>query len=136
MKIGRSTPAALLLAFFVVAAARAEYWPCVPIRPAPDACGPGYYCTGPCGMVYGPNYCLRPCWPPFNGMLPVPCHVSPGFPQANPNYGKPLPGMPPTYGYGLYPPLAPPEQGPLNSPVFPTHPYARSPRDFFMLDLY
>src|SRR5207245_1571567 len=32
---------------------------------APDACGPGYYNAGPCGMVYGPNYCLYPCFPPW-----------------------------------------------------------------------
>jgi hypothetical protein len=93
-------------------------------------------------MVYGPNYCLRPCCPPFNGLLPAPALVAPGFPQANPGYGMPPhapgqgghPGQPP-YGFGANPAGYPPGQGPINSPLFPTHPYARSPRDFFMIDL-
>lgn len=63
---------------------------CAP--PAPDACRPGSFCTGPCGMVYGPNYNLTPPFPPFNGARP-----------------------------------------PMKHGV-PTHPFARSPRDFFMLD--
>jgi hypothetical protein len=45
--------------------------------PAPDMCGPGYYCDGPCGMIYGPNYCVRPCFPPFNGLLPTPATKQP-----------------------------------------------------------
>lgn len=65
---------------------------CAP--PAPDACGPGYFCTNGCGMNYGPNYCLTPGFPPFNG--------------ARPPMKKP-PGM-------------------------PMHPFARSPRDYFMMD--
>jgi hypothetical protein len=74
---------------------------------APDACGPGYYCSHPCGMVYGPNYCLQPCGLPFNGLLVAP---QPRAPR----------GAPMEEGYG----------GP---PSFPTHPYARGPRDFFMI---
>jgi hypothetical protein len=73
----------------------------------PDACGPGSYCRGPCGAVYGPNYCVRPPFEPFNGFVPPVCHGC--------NNGA----------YG----------GPPASPVFPTHPYARSPRDYFMIDL-
>lgn len=53
-------------------------------------------------MVYGPNYNLRPPFPPFNGMLPPP-------PWAQP----------------------PAAAGAL-VPEFPSHPYARSPRDYFM----
>ena len=67
----------------------------VPLRPAPDACGPGYYAANANGMVYGPNYWVRPPWEPFNG---------------------------PMFNVG---------QGNI-SPTFPSHPYVRSPRDFFM----
>jgi hypothetical protein len=84
-----------------------------PIPQAPDVCNtPGSYCTHPCGMWYGPNKYLRPCGLPFNGLLPAPAQCVPGFPSAMPAAG---PG------------------GPLNSPVFPTHPYVRSPRDYFMV---
>ena len=38
-----------------------------PLPVAPDACGPGYYAVARNGMVYGPNYWLRPSWEPFNG---------------------------------------------------------------------
>jgi hypothetical protein len=72
---------------------------------APDACGPGFYTRGPCGAVYGPNYYLQPPVQPFNGFVPPVCHGA---------------------GQG---------GGPPGSPVFPTHPYARSPRDYFMLDI-
>jgi hypothetical protein len=63
---------------------------------APDACGPGWYNVGPQGMVYGPNYWLRPPYLPWNGLVPAP-----------------------SGGQGA-------------SPAFPTHPYARGPRDYFM----
>lgn len=52
----------------VVQADPPYYYPC--IRQAPDACGPGYFCTNYCGCVYGPNYCVRPPWEPFNGFRP------------------------------------------------------------------
>jgi hypothetical protein len=39
-------------------------------RQAPDMCGTGYFCTNYCGAVYGPNYCVRPPWEPFNGFRP------------------------------------------------------------------
>jgi hypothetical protein len=101
MKVTLSCLAALLLACAAVPTVKANPWfpSCYP--QAPDACGQGYYCTGPCGMVYGPNYCVRPPYPPFNGFLPPPGHNGNG-------------------------------QGMINTPVFPTHPYARSPRDYFM----
>lgn len=64
-----------------------------PYRPsAPDACNPGFYATNHCGAVYGPNYNLRPPFPPYNG------------------------------------------ERPCLKPQFGTHLYARSPRDFFMVD--
>ena len=76
----------------------------MPYPQNPDACGPGFYVVNGCGAVYGPNYWLRPCCPPFNGILPSlkPC------PEKQAGYGQ-VPG-------------------------FPTHPYARGPRDYFMID--
>jgi hypothetical protein len=85
------------------------YYP--PIPQAPDMCGPGSYCRGRCGMVYGPNYCVRPPYPPFQGMIPGPPPPRPG-------------GVQGPYGGNA--------MGPPGSPLFPTHPYARGPRDFFM----
>jgi hypothetical protein len=105
--------AAVLLAGAAVASASAAP---PPGRPqAPDACGPGRYAANCCGQWYGPNYCLRPCYPPFNGLLPAPPR-----PTCNGNgNGNGNGGDGPGFG-GI--------------PVFPTHPFARSPRDFFMLD--
>lgn len=95
---------------FAAASASAQYppspyTPCMPRPTAPDACGPGTYNTGPYGMVYGPNYNVHPPFPPFNGMLPTPPWYTP--PAAGPNPGALV-------------------------PEFPSHPYCRSPRDFFM----
>jgi hypothetical protein len=73
-----------------------------PLGIAPDACGPGFYAPGPTGMIYGPNYYLQPPWPPYT------------FPLGQ-GGGMGGPG-----GMG---------GGPA---AFPTHPFARSPRDFFM----
>jgi Ca-activated chloride channel family protein len=96
---------------------------CIPR--APDMCGQGYYLTDACGCVYGPYYCVRPCFPPFNGMLP----------GAPPRPGQPLPPgvipsappLPPSFAF----PGAP---GVPAVPLFPSHPYARGPRDFFMYE--
>ena len=91
--------AALVLTAAGSALAQAQLFYPPPMPPqAPDACGPGYYCTNYCGAVYGPNYCLQPPFPPFNGFRP---------PLNNNNCGNP-----------------PAE--------FPMHPFARSPRDYFM----
>lgn len=76
-----------------------------PLGVAPDACGCGYYTTNVQGMTYGPNHYVYPPFPPFGGLLPVPA-----------NGGRPA---------------GPPWVG---GPVFPTHPYARSPRDYFMME--
>lgn len=94
----------------------------VPYIPkVPDACGAGNYAPNLNGLYYGPNYCVFPPFPPFNGMLPVP--------QA----GNPMPylaGMPRPRP-GCLPPYLSPFGG---QPTFPTHPYARGPRDFYMID--
>jgi hypothetical protein len=81
------------------------YFP--PIPQAPDMCNPGFYWTSICGVTYGPAHCPYPPFPPFQGMVPGPPYC-PGKPGG--------PGGP----------------GARGAPVFPTHPYARSPRDFFM----
>jgi hypothetical protein len=105
---------------------------------APDACGPGSYSTNACGGVYGPNYWLRPNFPPFNGMLP------PGFPGGPGGFGPGMGrgmgcGMSPGMGCGMGPGMGsgmggPGSGGPQGIAAFPTHPYARGPRDYFMLD--
>jgi hypothetical protein len=101
----------LLVVFLAAPAAKAQCF--VPYIPkAPDACGPGNYGTNWAGLYYGPNYCLFPPFPPYNGELPGYC----GKPGATGAAGLPAgwrPGMP--------------------LPVtFPNHAFARSPRDFFM----
>jgi hypothetical protein len=64
--------AAVLITMAVGSLAQADpyyYYPCRP--QAPDVCsGMGYYCTNYCGAVYGPNYCVYPPFPPFNGFRP------------------------------------------------------------------
>jgi hypothetical protein len=98
---------AVLALALTAPSARAQYccYPCIP--QAPDACWPGFYAPNCCGLMYGPNYCLRPPFPPFQGMVP---------------------GPPP----GRNGPGGPGGQGGI--PTFPTHPFARSPRDYFMID--
>ncbi len=118
-----------------------------PISYAPDACGPGFYWANDYGMYYGPSYYLRPCFPPIGSIMPS---------QANQNYApgcKSGPGSYPGLAQGLMPqgmvPGAPyaPYGGPgapgalpnpglppgqQQPPTFVSHPWTRSPRDFFM----
>lgn len=68
----------------------------------PGACNPGFYAQNQCGAWFGPNYCLRPPFLPFNGVLPL---LQP-YPCAH----KPAAAAPPAF----------------------CGPMARSPRDFFM----
>ncbi len=77
-------------AFFCVAvlaasSARAQcpyYYGCRPH--APDACGPCFFSTNACGQLYGPNYNIRPPFPPYSGIPPFSpefCNQQiPGFP--------------------------------------------------------
>jgi hypothetical protein len=93
----------------------------MPYPPNPDACGPGYYVVNGCGAVYGPNYWIKPPYPPFNGILPGPTGQCL---QAAQN------GIPP---WTMKPPPNPPQNpGRPQTGIYPTHPYIRSPRDFFM----
>lgn len=75
------------------------------IPKAPDMTGPGFYYTNSCGVTYGPNYCVTPPFAPCNG--PLPPFASGAMNQKPKGY----PGM-----------------------SFPTHPYVRSSRDYFMVD--
>ena len=100
-----------------------------PILPAPDACGPGWYAPGPQGMVYGPNYYLVTPWAPHNGFRPG-CPPSGGGGNGNmpqcPN-AMGMPGMPP----GMLPQPGQAGQA-MQQNAYPTHPFVRGPRDFFM----
>jgi hypothetical protein len=98
--------AGILLLLVSAARLPAQYpQPCPPVVPqAPDARWPGYYCINPCGQWYGPNHCVYPPYLPFQGMV---------LPPRNCGNGGMMGG---------------------GSPSFPTHPFARSPRDFFMVD--
>jgi len=152
----------------------------IPPPQAPNTYGPCYFAVNCCGALYGPNYCLRPCYPPFQGMVfppkppgkkghgmqqaggpspegGFPPQGGPGFappgvggvfppaqagPLAGPGPGAPgYPGMPPMGvappGPGAaYPPmmLPYPPKGPIEPPRFVNHPFARGPRDFFMME--
>jgi hypothetical protein len=75
-----------------------------------------------------------PCYPPR--LAPDTC--GPGFYSVNaygavygPNYWV-YPGVQPWNGF--HPNCVRPKAGPAGPPVFPTHPFARSPRDYFMMD--
>src|SRR4051812_15747268 len=99
--------AILIAALAVSTAAAQNFGPFA--RQAPDCCGPSYYAPNWFGAFYGPNYNLYPGASPYNG--PV------GFPS----FTQVANGQGGFGGAGVAPPLS-----------FPTHPYARSPRDFFM----
>ena len=75
---------------------------CPVIPQAPDAYGWSYYQPNYYGQWYGPNYCLYPPFQPFQGMV---------FPP---------------------PPPAAPGSAANGGRTFPSQPFARSPRDFFM----
>src|SRR5437868_5905960 len=105
MKATILSVAAVILSGVAGSQAQAQYFNYAPPRPqAPDMCGPGSYCVNPYGMAYGPNYNVMPWFQPYNGERPR-CGNGGG-------------------GGG-------PALGPAG---FPTHPYARGPRDFFMMD--
>ena len=73
--------------------------------PVAGGCNAPFYAASPSGCWSGPNWCFQgPRLPPapFNGMLAVP--------NSGGGYGMPAP------------PIA----------TFLTHPFARSPRDYFM----
>ena len=117
MQATKSWAGALASVFLVASAASAQYSPVTgqyhspvtkaPLGIAPDACNPGFYLYCPNGQAIGPNYCLRPCFEPFNGVRPN-VQFTPG--------GQ----------------IVQPQAGQAQQAGYPYHPYARSPRDFFM----
>jgi hypothetical protein len=104
--------------------------------PAPAPFNP--YGQPPGGvMAYGPYPLPAPGMTP--GALPWAANGVPQGPGAIPGvsgpYGPVAPGCPVPYACPPCPPCQPCAcQQPCPMMVFPNHPYARSPRDFFMLD--
>ena len=76
-------------------------------------------------MVYGPNYYVRPCFPPFQGAVLGP--TMPTRPASPAAPGGPERGA----ALGL---LAQRPRGNAGGAAFPSHLFSRSPRDFFMAD--
>jgi hypothetical protein len=108
--------AGLLLA---ASSAQAQYYSPVTKQPlgyAPDAYGPGYYVMCPDGQIIGPNYWLRPCFEPFQGVRPTVTPVRSMGPNG------------PTWQFQTNGPQRPQQNGDL----FRYNPFVRSPRDFFM----
>ena len=120
MKATKSWAGALASAFLLASTASAQYSPVtgqyhapvskMPLGYAPDACGPGYYVYYPNGQYAGPNYWVRPCFEPFQGIRPTVIPIQGGKFAVTPQIQ----------------PKAPAE------PQYPYHPYVRGPRDFFM----
>jgi hypothetical protein len=120
--------ACLTLSFAVfvsaLAATGASAQPYIAPPRAPDMLNPGYYYRTQSGMIYGPNYYVRPCFPPFQGAV-----LGPTIP--NPAGGPGGPGGPDGCGPRCWP------NGPAGNAggaAFPGHLFSRSPRDFFMAD--
>jgi hypothetical protein len=104
MKATISWAGALLATALTASFAAADYWPPYygPAVTGANCYGSGYYAVAPNGVVYGPNYWFRPPGEPFNGST---CDAAPA---------------PSTRGRGR------------RAPTYPSHPYVRGPRDFFM----
>jgi hypothetical protein len=117
----------VLATLLLTTAAHAQVWvtPVTkqPILPAPDMCGPGWYYVNDYGTVLGPAYNVVPPWAPYNGYRPPLKTTGPATQAA----GYALPNGAPLG-------VAPQQQGPPVQTYFPTHPYARGPRDFFMFN--
>jgi hypothetical protein len=103
--------AALAAALAASTANAQNFGRCVP--QAPDCCGPANYAPNWFGQYYGPNYNLYPGNGPYNGPVDSPRFTV----QPNGRFGVGAGGP------GVAPPLS-----------FPTNPYMRGPRDFFMVD--
>ena len=81
MRVSTSLAGALLAAHLLAGAAAAQYGYIAPPR-APDFQNtPPFYYTTCFGVKYGPNYCVHPCFPPFQGMLSGPPCPTNCFPQ-------------------------------------------------------
>jgi hypothetical protein len=113
----------------------------MPAPQAPDACGPGFYYMNGYGQWYGPSYCLRPPYQPFQGMLPGPtgqclqaaqAGIPPWAPRAPNAPNAPNTPYPPRPPYPGNPNVQLPGPAQQQTGIYPTHPYVRGPRDFFM----
>jgi hypothetical protein len=106
-------------AFVAVSPARAQ--PCYcPVQPAPwNPYASAFYAPNSYGQWTGPNYYLAPPFAPFQGMVFPPSRpCPPGMPGYGGNgYGNGFGGN----GFG-------------GQVAFPSHQWARSPRDFFMYE--
>jgi hypothetical protein len=100
----------------------------VPLPAAPDACGPGFYTVCPNGTAFGPNYWLRPPCDPFNGHFKT-VTMNAGQKMMADKLGIPFN---PAYNPHLTAPYGSPAPLGATPSAFPTHPYVRGPRDFFM----
>jgi hypothetical protein len=110
--------AGLLLA---ASAASAQYVSPVmktPLGYAPDTYSPGFYVMCPDGTTLGPNYYLRPCFQPYQGVRPMVIPIRNGDGWDFRVQGGPQ--------------QAQQQQQQQRSDAFPYHPYVRGPRDFFM----
>jgi hypothetical protein len=108
------TPSLVLLALHLAGAGASAQQYLAPPR-APDMMNPGYYYWTQTGMVYGPNYYVRPCFPPFQGAVMGPNATR----QSRCQGGEDGPACWPC---------------PAGGAAFPAHLFSRSPRDFFMAD--
>lgn len=122
--------------------ASAQYYPNVP--QAPDACGPGYYSTNHLGAFYGPNHCVRPCFPPWNGAVLASqvkfrkkdgkfCSGREIRSQVQEAVQRQQIQMQHAQMHQMQIQRQMMGLPPLPPPTFPSHPFARSPRDFFMI---
>jgi hypothetical protein len=122
LKASLTALAAILMTGLTTASASAQV-PYYGPPQAPDMCGPGFWAMNNCGAWYGPNYCVRPPYLPFNGMVAVPPgKAAAGMPYNGPAGLQPYGQQAPPMGYaGVAGPVA-----------FPSQRAIRSPRDFFM----
>jgi len=122
----RSFPWLVASACLALAASQASAQ-CYYIAPptAPDMRNPGYYYQNCYGVIYGPNYWVRPPFPPYQGVIPGPPKQQQG-PHPMAQYAK----NPEEFQKAMEMYYKQQSFG-----GFPRHLWARSPRDYFMYDV-
>jgi hypothetical protein len=89
----------------------------------------------PYGVIYGPNHCVRPCFPPYQGVIPGPKWQDLGQYATNPAaYQGAMQQYQQAGGFGGKGDGGPGGPGGPGFGGFTRHLWARSPRDFFMYD--
>ncbi len=101
---------AVLLAGLTAGTVSAQY--CPGGSHAPNACGSGYCAAGEQYGFYGPNLNVCPGFPPVGGVAP---------------FSVPVPGHASWFGSLFH------HDHQRGFATFATHPFARSPRDYFMI---